>query len=163
MDPWEDRLTDFLSEDGEKWDDKLCEDLVEQGFIDISAVAVTPEDVARSCHALIKNNGGVFKSEAQAKFLHQVCRRFPRLALAKPERWFPAFDPTTYTAVRIVARVPGTGGLNPKKARFFAYGFILDPHGVCCRIKFRVNVKPDDERYGQVDFDSGEVNFLKDL
>lgn len=100
---------------------------------------VQPADIAKSLHTLCKYNRGLWKSEAQAKFLTRAI-----VGLLKPgsfaERWaktLPEYDSRKHYPFHATARLE-FGRINQSKIRYASWLFLVDPYGVVLRVKGRV-------------------------
>lgn len=160
---WEQEFAQSLDESSRPWEAQFVHYVINEAqWQDLDA---SESDIARSLHSLVKNNKGLFKSEAQGKFMHGKIRTTPLLkdsmAASQAKRFVPTFDPKTHTAVEITQRLGQFGRTNQSKIRYSAFAFILDGFGVVARIKLKVKVKPDQPKFGQVDYSSADVNFKR--
>lgn len=100
--------------------------------------APTPEELMRSLNSLVKQNGGKFKSAAQAKFMYrtldtQYYRNSAPAPLAK--QWAKGVNDVV---VGLTARIEGFGKRTASKMRYYGFVYLLDGAGVVMRAKAKV-------------------------
>lgn len=156
---WEGKLVEFVNNlDTASWVERFKETVAEGKKLDLNTVAREVVPLLRTLHSACKSNAGKFKSEAQAKFVLGSADRLAPPALVAPQKFFEGFDPAKHKAVVLPSRVSFYGS-DPAKAKYTAFGFILDEAGVVTRIKFKVLAE---NGHGDVDYESGQVNFTRD-
>jgi len=99
----------------------------------VARIASHESDMARSLNSLIKSNGGLFKSPAQAKFLHNALAKHQSDTAAHWGR--PFMTSPDALAVGFSFLMEGFGQRDQGRRRFYGWLYVVDGAGVVAAAK----------------------------
>ena len=98
-----------------------------------------PSDMMKSLNSLVKYNGGLFKSAAQARFLYRGLD--DPFYHAKPivKAWAkPWMNDRNSMAIETIDRIAAFGSKTAHKVRYYGFAFVIDGGGVVAAAKLKV-------------------------